>query len=152
MAAFILILSNTFNIVMAVFDVSESVLAKAGGITQDSTDISSSMIDTLEANLKTVSLRSLLRLWIQSFLIHVTMWGLNIVIFVIVYGHVIVIYLLTSLALLPVATITNRELGNMGQKFEVPVCFGLPRGTDPFKRIRPFRKLIQTRNIQKEFF
>ena len=55
-AAAILILSNTFNIVMAVFDVSQSVIASAAGIVQGSTDISSSMIDTLEASLETMSL------------------------------------------------------------------------------------------------
>ena len=54
-AAAILILSNTFNIVMAVFDVSQSVIASAAGIVQGSTDISSSMIDTLEASLETMS-------------------------------------------------------------------------------------------------
>ena len=98
-AAAILILSNTFNIVMAVFDVSQSVIASAAGIVQGSTDISSSMIDTLEASLETMSLGALLGLWLQSFLIHVTMWALNIVIFVIVYGRMIEIYLLTSLAM-----------------------------------------------------
>lgn len=103
-AAAILILSNTFNIVMAVFDVSQSVIASAAGIVQGSTDISSSMIDTLEASLETMSLGALLGLWLQSFLIHVTMWALNIVIFVIVYGRMIEIYLLTSLAPLPVET------------------------------------------------
>ena len=112
-----MILSNTFNIVMAVFDVSQSVIARAAGIVQGSTDISSSMIDTLEASLETMSLGALLGLWLQSFLIHVTMWALNIVIFVIVYGRMIEIYLLTSLAPLPVATLSNRELGSMGQNY-----------------------------------
>ena len=88
----VLILSNTFNIVMAVFDVSQSVISNAAGIVQGSTDISTSMIDTLEATLETMGLGELLGLWLQSFLIHVTMWALNIVIFVIVYGRMIEIY------------------------------------------------------------
>ena len=57
----------------------------------------------------------LLGLWLQSLLIHVTMWAINIVIFVIVYGRMIEIYLLTSLAPIPVATLSNRELGNTGR-------------------------------------
>ena len=77
----------------------------------------STEIDTLEASLETMSLGALLGLWLQSFLIHVTMWALNIVIFVIVYGRMIEIYLLTSLAPLPVATLSNRELGSMGQNY-----------------------------------
>ena len=109
-ACAILILSNTFNIVMAVFDVSQSVIARAAGIVQGSTDIS-------EATLETLGLGSLLGLWLQSLLIHVTMWAINIVIFVIVYGRMIEIYPLTSLAPIPVATLSNRELGNSGQNY-----------------------------------
>ena len=112
-----MILSNTFNIVMAVFDVSQSVIARAAGIVQGSTDISGAMLADLEATLETLGLGSLLGLWLQSLLIHVTMWAINIVIFVIVYGRMIEIYLLTSLAPIPVATLSNRELGNTGQNY-----------------------------------
>ena len=106
-ACAILILSNTFNIVMAVFDVSQSVIARAAGIVQGSTDISEAMLADLEATLETLGLGSLLGLWLQSLLIHVTMWAINIVIFVIVYGRMIEIYLLTSLAPIPVATLSR---------------------------------------------
>lgn len=116
-ACAILILSNTFNIVMAVFDVSQSVIARAAGIVQGSTDISEAMLADLEATLETLGLGSLLGLWLQSLLIHVTMWAINIVIFVIVYGRMIEIYLLTSLAPIPVATLSNRELGSTGQNY-----------------------------------
>ena len=116
-ACAILILSNTFNIVMAVFDVSQSVIARAAGIVQGSTDISEAMLADLEATLETLGLGSLLRLWLQSLLIHVTMCAINIVIFVIFYGRMIEIYLLTSLAPIPVATLSNRELGNTGQNY-----------------------------------
>lgn len=116
-ACAILILSNTFNIVMAVFDVSQSVIARAAGIVQGSTDISEAMLADLEATLETLGLGSLLGLWLQSLLIHVTMWAINVVIFVIVYGRMIEIYLLTSLAPIPVATLSNRELGNTGQNY-----------------------------------
>ena len=112
-----MILSNTFNIVMAVFDVSQSVIARAAGIVQGSTDISEAMLADLETTLETLGLGSLLGLWLQSLLIHVTMWAINIVIFVIVYGRMIEIYLLTSLAPIPVATLSNRELGNTGQNY-----------------------------------
>ena len=61
--------------------------------------------------------RPLLGLWLQSLLIHVTMWAINIIIFVIVYGRMIEIYLLTSLAPIPVATLSNREIGSTGQNY-----------------------------------
>ena len=113
----ILILSNTFNIVMAVFDVSQSVIASAAGIVTGATDITPDMLADLEMALETMELGSLLGLFLQSFLIKLTMLALNIFIFVIVYGRMIEIYLLTSLAPIPVATLSNRELGTMGQNY-----------------------------------
>lgn len=116
-ACAILILSNTFNIVNAVFDVSQSVIARSAGIIQGSTDITPSMMDTLEATLETMGVGSLLGLFMQSLLINVTMWALNIIIFVIVYGRMLEIYMITSLAPIPMATLSNREMGGMGQNY-----------------------------------
>ena len=116
-ACAILILSNTFNIVNAVFDVSQSVIAQAGGLIQGSTDIPPDMLANLETTLESMELGPLLGLWLQSSLIGITMWALNTVIFVIVYGRMIEIYLLASLAPVPMATLANREMGNMGQNY-----------------------------------
>ena len=113
----ILILSNTFNIVMAVFDVSQSVINSSAGLIRGTTDVSPGMLDTLEATLETMGIGPLIGLWLQSFLVRTTMWALNIVIFVIVYGRMLEIYLLTSLAPIPVATLANREAGSMGQNY-----------------------------------
>ena len=116
-AGLILTLSNTFNIVMAVFDVSQSVIASAAGIVTGATNITPDMLADLEMTLETMELGPLLGLFLQSFLIKFTMLALNIFIFVIVYGRMIEIYLLTSLAPIPVATLSNRELGAMGQNY-----------------------------------
>ena len=116
-AAAILILSNTFNIVNAVFDVSQSVIARSAGVIQGSTDITPDMLATLETTLEGMSLGSLVGLFMQSMLIHSTMWALNIIIFVLVYGRMHEIYMLTSLAPIPVATLSNREVGQMGQNY-----------------------------------
>jgi hypothetical protein len=113
----ILILSNTFNIVMAVFDVSQSVIASSAGIIGGSTDVTPDVLDTLETSLDALELGPLLGLFLQSFVIKLTMFALNIFIFVIVYGRMVEIYLLTSLAPIPVATLTNREAGQMGQNY-----------------------------------
>lgn len=116
-ACAILILSNTFNIVNAVFDVSQHVIANAGGLISGSTDITPDMLTTLETTLEGMDLGPLLGLWLQSSIIGITMWALNIVIFVIVYGRMIEVYLLTSLAPIPMATLANREMGSMGQNY-----------------------------------
>ena len=116
-AAAILILSNTFNIVNAVFDVSQSVIARSAGVIQGSTDITPDMLATLEATLETMELGSLLGLFMQTMLIGFTMKALSIIIFVLVYGRMLEIYMLTSLAPIPVATLSNREVGQMGQNY-----------------------------------
>lgn len=116
-AAAILILSNTFNIVNAVFDVTQSVINSSAGLIQGSTDITPGMMDTLEATLEEMELGPLLGVWLQSSFIGITMWALNIAIFVIVYGRMLQIYLLTSLAPIPFATLSNREIGSMGQNY-----------------------------------
>ena len=116
-ACAILILSNTFNIVMAVFDVSQSVIADAAGLIQGSTDITPDMLAELETTLEGMDLGPLLCLWLQSSVIGLTMQIMGIIIFVLVYGRMIEIYLMTSLAPLPVATLSNRELGGTGQNY-----------------------------------
>ena len=116
-ACAILILSNTFNIVMAVFDVAQRVVAQSAGLIQGSTDITPDMLAELETTLEAMDLGPLLGLWLQSSIIGVTMQIMGIIIFVLVYGRMLEIYLLTSLAPLPVATLANRELGGAGQNY-----------------------------------
>ena len=113
----VMILSNTFNIVMAVFDVAQSVINSAGGLIGGSTAVTPGMMDTLETTLQGMDIGPLLGLWLQTLIIGFTMTALNIVIFVIVYGRMVEIYLLTSLAPIPFATVVNRELGSMGHNY-----------------------------------
>ena len=90
--AAVMILSNTFNIVMAVFDVSQSVISSASGLIQGSTDISADMLADLETTLEGMGVGELLGLFMLSILIQVCMFALNIIIFVIVYGRMLEIY------------------------------------------------------------
>ena len=113
----VMILSNTFNAVMAVFDVSQSVINSAGGLIGGSTAVTPDMLTTFEAELMAMDIGPLLGLWLQSLIIGFTMTALNIVIFIIVYGRMVEIFLLTSLAPIPFATLSNREFGSMGQNY-----------------------------------
>ena len=117
-ACAILIVTNTWNIVMGVFDVAQSVVNSASGVIVGNTtiDISSAMTD-LETRLMAEDLGYLFGLWFQSLFIGVTMWALSICIFIITYGRMIEIYLVTSVAPIPMATMTNREWGQMGQNY-----------------------------------
>ena len=116
-ACAILILSNTFDIVNAVFDVSQSVIARSAGVIQGSTDVTPDMLDTLETTLEGMDLGPLVGLFMQTISIGFTMKALSIIIFVLVYGRMLHIYLLTSLAPLPMATLANREIGGTGQNY-----------------------------------
>ena len=118
----VLILSNTFNIVMAVFDVSQSVINNAGGLIAGSTEVTVDMMAEFEADLWDMGVGSLLGLWVQTLFIGLTMHALNIVIFIIVYGRMIEIFLYTSLAPIPLATLSNREFGGMGQNYFKALC------------------------------
>ena len=111
------ILSNTFNIVMAVFDVSQQVIHQSAGLIQGSTAVTPDVLNDMQAQLEAMELGPLLGIFLQSFFVQFTMTALNIVIFVIVYGRMIEIYLMTSLAPIPFATSANREAGHMGQNY-----------------------------------
>ena len=114
----VLIVTNTWNIVMAVFDVAQSVVSRASGLVIADTDIRiDSVIVGLEAKLAEMELGALFGLWVQSMFVGFTMWALAICIFIITYGRMIEIYLVTSVAPIPMATMANREWGQMGQNY-----------------------------------
>ena len=116
--AAVLIVTNTWNIVMAVFDVAQSVVSSAAGviIADTSIDLNTIIVD-LEARLMEMEIGPLFSLWFQSMLMGMLSWVLTICIFVIVYGRMIEIYLVTSVAPIPMATMSNREWGQMGQNY-----------------------------------
>lgn len=92
-AAAVLIVTNTWNIVMGIFDAAQSVVNSAGGVivSDASIDISSVVAD-LETRLAEMELGPLFGLWFQSLFVGITMWALTICIFIIVYGRMIEIY------------------------------------------------------------
>lgn len=117
-AAAILIVTNTWNIVMGVFDMAQSVVARSAGIISSdaSIDITSVMTD-MESRLMEMDLGPLFGLWFQSLFIGMTMWGLYICIFIVIYGRMIEIYLVTSVAPIPMAAMMGKEWGGIGQNY-----------------------------------
>ena len=111
------IITNCFNNTMAVFDVSQQVIAGAGGIIAGSTAIESAALDGMQATVEAMDLGPMLGLYLQSFIVQTTMWVLGILIFVIVYGRMIEIYLMVSLAPIPFSTFGNREQSQIGQNY-----------------------------------
>ena len=114
----VFLVTHTFDITMAVFDVAQSVVSRASGLVIADTDIRiDSVIVGLEAKLAEMELGALFGLWVQSMFVGFTMWALAICIFIITYGRMIEIYLVTSVAPIPMATMANREWGQMGQNY-----------------------------------
>ena len=117
-ACAVLIVTNTWNIVMGVFDVAQSVVNSASGIIVSDTSIAlADNIADFEARLMEMDIGPLLGLWLQSSIIGISMWVMGVCIFLICYGRMIEIYCVTSLAPVPMATMANREWGQMGQNY-----------------------------------
>lgn len=113
----VMLISNTFSITMAVFDVAQYVISSSGGLIQGSTAVDSATLESMQTTLEGMDIGSLLGLYLQTFIVQVTMLVLSVVIFVIVYGRMVEIYLMTSLAPIPFATFGNREQSQVGQNY-----------------------------------
>ena len=113
----VMLITNCFNITMAFFDVAQHVISSSGGIIQGSTAIDAAALEAMQETLEAMELGPLLGLYLQTFVVQVTMLALSAVIFVIVYGRMIEIYLVTSLAPIPFATFGNREQSHTGQNY-----------------------------------
>ena len=114
----ILIVSNTWNIVMGIFDATQSVVNQSAGVIIGETSVDfDSLIPDLESQLEAMSVGGLLGLWFQSLVVGLTMNILAICIFLVTYGRMIEIYVVTSLGPIPLATMGNSEWCGMGQNY-----------------------------------
>ena len=111
------LISNTFNITMAVFDVAQQVISRSGGLISGSTSVSDATLTAMQTTLEGMDLGPLLGLYLQTFVVQVTMLALSAIIFVIVYGRMVEIYLMVSLAPIPFATFGNHEQSHTGQNY-----------------------------------
>jgi hypothetical protein len=113
----VMLITNTFNITMAIFDVAQHVINASGSLISGDTAIDASTLEALEETLMEMDLGPLLGLYLQSFIVQITMSILSVLIFVIVYGRMIEIYLMTSLAPIPLSTFGNKEQSQTGQNY-----------------------------------
>ena len=117
-AAAVLIVTNTWNIVMGVFDVAQNVVNNASGVIVGDTSIDlGTAITDLESILEAMELGELFGLWFQSLFLSITMHAITICVFLVTYGRMIEIYLVTSIAPIPMATMMSKETGGMGQNY-----------------------------------
>ena len=114
----VLIVTNTWNIVMAVFDVAQNVVSQSAGVIISDAGIDiSGVVGNLETQLADWSVGALLGLWFQSVFVGLCTQILSICIFLVIYGRMIEVYLVTSIGPIPFATMVNREWGSTGQNY-----------------------------------
>lgn len=132
------LVSNTFTITMAVFDVGQSVVNSAAGVISGDTviDISEAIAD-IETTMEAMEIGDLVVLALETLIVSFGMKIMSVVITVIMYGRMIEIYLYTSVAPIPFATMSNKEWGQIGlnyfrglfalafQAFLMMVCVGI---------------------------
>ena len=96
-AAALLIVANTWNIVMGIFDATQSVVNQSAGVIISDTSIDiASVLPDLESRLEEMSVGGLLGLWFQTLFVGLTVHILSICIFLVIYGRMIEIYLVPS--------------------------------------------------------
>ena len=116
--AAVLIVTNTWNIVMGIFDMAQQVVNQSAGVIISDTSIDlASVVTDLEAQLEAMSLGGLIGLWFQSLFVGLTMNILSICIMLVIYGRMIQIYLVTSLGPIPLSTMANSEWRSVGQNY-----------------------------------
>lgn len=134
----VFLVTNTWTITMAVFDVGQSVVNSAAGAIDGTTTIDiSALTATINTTMESMELGELFVLMLETFILSFCMKIMSVLITVIMYGRMIEIYLYTSVAPIPFATMSNREWGQMGtnyfrglfalafQAFLMMVCMGI---------------------------
>lgn len=112
------LVSHTFDITMAIFDVAQTIINSASGAISHDTHIDiSSALTNLGATMDSMGIGDLMLLVLETALVSMAMNIVGIIITVILYGRMIEIYITTSVAPIPFATMTNREWGSIGNNY-----------------------------------
>ena len=112
------IVSHTFDMVMAIFDVGQHVVNSAAGVIGGSTAIDiSSLVGQMSTTMQTMEMGELVLLALETLLVSFGMKVMSVIITVVLYGRMIEISLYSSVAAIPFATMSNREWGQIGNNY-----------------------------------
>ena len=111
------LITHTFDITMAIFDVAQHVISQSGGIIADSTTVDASDLANVQTTLEGMDLGPLFAIFLQTFVVQFLFNILAMIIYVIVVGRMIEIYLYVSMAPIPFATFGNKEQSMVGQNY-----------------------------------
>ena len=112
------IVSHTFDMVMAIFDVGQHVVNSAAGVIGGSTAIDiSTLVGQMSTTMQTMEIGELVLLALETLLVSFGMKVMSVIITVVLYGRMIEIYLYSSVAAIPFATMSTREWGQIGNNY-----------------------------------
>ena len=120
----VMLLSKTFDIVMAVFDVGSHVVTQAAASISGSTslDVQATLTTMFNNQIDTMGIGELIGLGLETMVISLCMKIMSVLITVILYGRMIEIYLYISVAPVPFATLSNREWSSIGNNYIKGLC------------------------------
>ena len=111
------IVTNTFTIIMAIFEIGQDAVVQIGGYIGDEALNIDSLLADLDTTLADLELSELAILVFETFIAWITIWTVAICVFIIAYGRMIKIYVYCSIGSIPFATMANKEWGGMGQNY-----------------------------------
>ena len=113
------ILSHAFELTMAVFDVGNYMVLKAGNSIHGSTaiDVQTALITMFENQISIMEIGELIALGVETMIRSLCMKIMAVLITVILYGRMIEAYFYISISPIPFATWTNKEWGTIGSNY-----------------------------------
>ena len=109
------LVTHTFDITMAVFELSQSVVQQSAGVITGNTAIQfDTVLGSLPDQLETMGNGELFGLLVETVLIRITAPVLSVCVMLVLVGRMVEIYIYCSVGAIPFATMTNREWGQMG--------------------------------------
>ena len=112
------LVTHTFDITMAIFEVGQSVVQQSSGIISGSTSVDfAAALGDIEAQLETMEIGELFGLLVETMLLRITMPILSFCVMLVLVGRMIEIYIYCSVGAIPFATMTNRDWAQMGNNY-----------------------------------
>ena len=112
------LVSHTFDITMAIFEMAQTVVQRSVGIITGSTSVDfAAALGDVSAQLDAMGIGELFGLLVETMLLKITMPILSLCVMLVLIGRMIEIYIYCSVGAIPFATMTNREWGQMGQNY-----------------------------------
>lgn len=115
----VMLLSKTFDITMAIFDLGNHIVTQAATVIGSSTslDVKDTLLTMFNTELATMEIPELMQLAIETLIVSLLMEVISVVITIVLYGRMMEIYIYISVAPVPFSTLGNREWGTIGTNY-----------------------------------